>query len=269
MYQLLLPLEQSPEYSFNCIPSIPALSDPRNVYWAATYLTVVVLGLSGIYHVCSSSAASNNRSNACSAPVDSNVKSSASSGVHVSAEGTGHNNNIISDEVNSPLDDSSGTIPPAGASSLPPISVCTAPTHYDYAPTALLDGLIWLVVPFVPASGLVFKLGTLLAERLLYMCSIGFCLLLATVLYSAVTALVSAASGAVRVKDKGVLFQRTSLVTKVVYWVVIACIAAGYTMRTLEYNTVWINNETLFIRSLAVCPNSAKMHMQVSKVFYA
>jgi hypothetical protein len=39
------------------------------------------------------------------------------------------------------------------------------------------SGLVLCVVPFLPSSGLLFRVGFVIAERILYMPSLGFCLL--------------------------------------------------------------------------------------------
>ena len=43
----------------------------------------------------------------------------------------------------------------------------------------LLLALSWTVIPFLPASNLFFPVGFVVAERILYLPSMGFCLLLA------------------------------------------------------------------------------------------
>jgi Flp pilus assembly protein TadD len=47
----------------------------------------------------------------------------------------------------------------------------------DFRSAGELVGLAWMLLPFIPASGVFVTVGTLLAERLLYIPSIGFCLL--------------------------------------------------------------------------------------------
>ena len=39
--------------------------------------------------------------------------------------------------------------------------------------------VLWIVIPMLPASNLFMKVGTLLAERLLYVPSLGYCCLVA------------------------------------------------------------------------------------------
>lgn len=54
---------------------------------------------------------------------------------------------------------------------------------YDYS-YSLFYALLWMVIAFLPASGIFFTLGTLLAERLLYLPSFGYCILLALLLHT-------------------------------------------------------------------------------------
>jgi len=110
----------------------------------------------------------------------------------------------------------------------------------DQAP---LLALFWLVVPFIPASGLLLRLGTLLAERLLYVPSIGFCLLLSMALYSVLSRL-----------------------SPRLYTAAVVLISALYCLKASQQNAVWKDDATLFKSSLKVCPNSAKLQLQVAKL---
>jgi len=116
----------------------------------------------------------------------------------------------------------------------------------------MLHAWLLLVVPFVPASGVFLRLGTLLAERLLYVPSVGFCLLVAKLLSSASTA----ACG----KGRGSRYARA------LYGgcIVIVCIVYG--MKTRSQNTIWQSDSTLHTHSLRVCPRSAKANLQVAKL---
>jgi hypothetical protein len=51
--------------------------------------------------------------------------------------------------------------------------------------TAVLKSLCLLVIPFTPAAQIAFPIGTVLAERLLYVPSIGFCALVGCCIYTA------------------------------------------------------------------------------------
>lgn len=118
----------------------------------------------------------------------------------------------------------------------------------DACPEALLGGFLWMVVPFVPASGLLLRLGTLLAERLLYVPSIGFCLLLALALHAVAHRLAP---------------QRPRLVLALL----VLGVVGPYVLKARAQNEVWRDDETLFMQSLKVCPSSAKLQLQVAKLY--
>jgi hypothetical protein len=195
-------------------------------------------------------------------------------------------------------------------------------------------------------SGVFVKLGTLLAERLLYAPSVGYCMLLSLCVYkvargfSAVCAMVGALSGdragnggregneererevkeigekrteadgkmdipkfsvvkTVDVNDakdstvstiaepssedtssraeisptaalktrQGVAVSQAML-SKCMYWCLIAIITALYTRSTIRQNPRWFNDETLQASDLKICPRSAKLHLQLAKAAY-
>ena len=96
---LVLPTSQSCDYSFDCLPLIESVSDPRTLVVVAAALVFVLLCAKAAY------------------------------------------DGIVRREF------------------------------------ALASGLVWLVLPFLPSSHIFVEIGTLVAERLLYFPSIGYCLL--------------------------------------------------------------------------------------------
>jgi len=52
-------------------------------------------------------------------------------------------------------------------------------TRDHFAALQLLLALAWTLIPFLPASNLFFPVGFVVAERVLYIPSMGFCLLVA------------------------------------------------------------------------------------------
>ena len=101
-----------------------------------------------------------------------------------------------------------------------------------------------MIVPFLPASGII-KLGTLLAERLLYIPSVGFCMMLS---YS-LKMLCSIGGG------------------RLGYFVISFIIVCLYSYRVITRNPAWKNDKTLYLESLKVCPDSAKLNLQLSKMY--
>lgn len=105
---------------------------------------------------------------------------------------------------------------------------------------SVMFGLSLLVFPFVPASNLLFPVGFVVAERILYVPSMGFAILFAT----GVRKLCSGKSNATR------------LVTKagVVYLLVI------HSLKTMERNRDWLNDLTLFTSAVHVNPQNGKLY---------
>lgn len=117
--------------------------------------------------------------------------------------------------------------------------------------TELLEILMWILVPFIPISGIIFTLGTLLAERLLYVPSIGYCLLLSWLVISVFNRIIPS----------------TASWKKLLMMAVVMSTVAFYSQRTMEYNHAWQSDETLFHHAVKVCPTSAKSNLQVSKIY--
>ena len=123
--------------------------------------------------------------------------------------------------------------------------VWTALAHPDRSTRRLLAlGFALLVIPFLPASNLFFRVGFVVAERNLYLPSIGFCLVLsvaATHVYRCAT------------------WKRT---TKACVYALLALYAA----RAFARAAAWRTETSLFESGLRVCPRNAKVHYNVGKL---
>jgi tetratricopeptide (TPR) repeat protein len=104
---------------------------------------------------------------------------------------------------------------------------------------SMVISVVWLVVPFIPASNYFFYVGTMLAERILYMPSVGYCLLLALLYNYLLTKL-----------------PKLRFLTRIAFIVLIV----WYGYLTIERNNDWENEESLFKSAIVVCPDSAKVH---------
>ncbi|GMR34079.1 hypothetical protein PMAYCL1PPCAC_04274, partial [Pristionchus mayeri] len=108
----------------------------------------------------------------------------------------------------------------------------------------LLSLILLTVVPFLPASNLLVTVGFTVAERVLYLPSIGVCLLL------------PAAIDTIRNRisiDKSI---------KSLGWTFLIIASAMSAQRSYE----WRSSLTLFSKDLAVCPNNAKINYNLGKV---
>eukprot|EP00899_Mesostigma_viride_P019802 jgi/Mesvir1/27823/Mv07501-RA.1 len=135
---------------------------------------------------------------------------------------------------------------------------------------ALLGG------PFLPSSNILFFVGTYIGERLLYLPSTGFCMLLATLLFHLLapatppdgdaTVRIKGAKGSSGAskkaaidggKDKGA--SVAGQVSTAWAWRVVAVIVFAFSWRTWTRNVDWLNEATLFESAMNVCPRSAKV----------
>uniref|UniRef100_A0A8C7XSB5 dolichyl-phosphate-mannose--protein mannosyltransferase n=1 Tax=Oryzias sinensis TaxID=183150 RepID=A0A8C7XSB5_9TELE len=105
-------------------------------------------------------------------------------------------------------------------------------------------GLVLLVVPFLPACNVFFRVGFVIAERVLYLSSAGYCLLLA---YSL-----------------GHCCSRWTRYKKLLLALTLALLCV-YVARCALRSQQWRSEQSLFTSALSVCPLNAKVHYNVGK----
>ncbi|NXJ94730.1 TMTC3 protein, partial [Corythaixoides concolor] len=106
----------------------------------------------------------------------------------------------------------------------------------DSSKTVLM-ALCLIVLPFIPASNLFFPVGFVVAERVLYVPSMGFCILVA--------------HGWKKLSNKSVLRK--------ISWVCLAAVLFTHAFKTLHRNWDWESEYTLFMSALKVNKNNAKL----------
>ncbi|XP_061531861.1 protein O-mannosyl-transferase TMTC3 isoform X1 [Phycodurus eques] len=94
-----------------------------------------------------------------------------------------------------------------------------------------------IVLPFIPASNLFFPVGFVVAERVLYVPSMGFCVLVA--------------HGFKVVSYKGYLRK--------ISWLMIGVLLTTHAIKTFNRNWDWESEYTLFMSALKVNKNNAKL----------
>ncbi|XP_030199758.1 protein O-mannosyl-transferase TMTC4 [Gadus morhua] len=105
-------------------------------------------------------------------------------------------------------------------------------------------GLVLLLVPFLPACNLFFRVGFVVAERVLYLSSAGYCLLLAYAL--------------------GHCCCRWARHRRLLGVCVLALLGV-YVVRCAHRSHQWRSEQSLFSSALLVCPLNAKVHYNVGK----
>lgn len=116
-------------------------------------------------------------------------------------------------------------------------------SRQNFAP---VFGLGLMVIPFLPASG-VIKVGFVIAERVLYVPSIGFCFLVAQAL-----------SYVYNSNPKPWLLH-------IYKWTLMLCFIC-LLLRTRERARQWLSEDSLFTSALKVCPNNAKVHYNIARL---
>lgn len=254
--QLLLPLHLSADWSFNCIPLVEHITDPRNIATLLLYgylIWVLVSAqplqqLLGLVRGASSGAARS-----------------------VAATGTAAESALSPEQVTpTAVTVQHGGVPASG-----------------YARWRMMVVVGLLIAPFFPASNVLFYVGTFIGERLLYMPSIGFCLLLADLMGRLVpnTATTSTSHNAglstADGKDKVAATEAISCpsfsdwqkqpqkqqdstktaagAARVLPLLLLALLSVAYAGRTVVRNIDWWDEERLFLAAEKVCPDSAKV----------
>ena len=112
--------------------------------------------------------------------------------------------------------------------------------------TSVLFSLSLLVLPYLPASNLFFPVGFVIAERVLYLPSMGFCLLVALVYKELINR-----------NKKWAWVLKIGLVFVLV-------IQSGKTVRR---NRDWVSQESLWKSAVAVNPGNSKVFTNLAKEY--
>ncbi|KAK4313661.1 hypothetical protein Pmani_015008 [Petrolisthes manimaculis] len=109
----------------------------------------------------------------------------------------------------------------------------------------VLMGLALGIVPFLPASNVFFRVGFVIAERVLYLPAAGFCVLVVT----GMRELATAGHVSKRVIQVGYVF-----------------LVVVFVLRCQQRSRDWLTERQLFSSGLHVCPLNAKVHYNMGKV---
>ncbi|XP_043854030.1 protein O-mannosyl-transferase TMTC4 isoform X1 [Dromiciops gliroides] len=122
--------------------------------------------------------------------------------------------------------------------------ICQALCSEDIHKRRILTlGLGFLIIPFLPASNLFFRVGFVVAERVIYLPSIGYCVLLTY--------------------GFGILSKHTKK-KKLIAATVLGILLINM-VRCITRCNQWRNEDLLFKSALSVCPLNAKVHYNVGK----
>ncbi|XP_075796829.1 protein O-mannosyl-transferase TMTC1 isoform X6 [Pelodiscus sinensis] len=104
----------------------------------------------------------------------------------------------------------------------------------------VLVGLLFLVFPFIPASNLFFRVGFVVAERILYMPSMGYCILFVHGL-----------------KKLCAWLNRWGTTVLTLSALLLLLL---FSWKTVRQNEIWLSRESLFSSGVQTLPHNAKVH---------
>ncbi|XP_024147077.1 protein O-mannosyl-transferase TMTC2 [Oryzias melastigma] len=212
---LLCPDKLSFDWSMDAVPLVKSVADWRNLHTVAFYVGFVLLGLVGLRVPASPAKETNGKDHVANGKSVTN-----GNGCH--ASDTNHN----SEHTKMTLNGSAGH------------AHCSPPTSLPPTESIVLFSLGMLTLPFVPATNLFFYVGFVIAERVLYIPSIGFCILVAA----------GARTLYVRLRTRG-------------FKAVMLCLCVGLVLlnglRTVQRNKDWSNEENLYKSGIKVNPAKA------------
>ncbi|XP_030643209.1 protein O-mannosyl-transferase TMTC1 [Chanos chanos] len=104
----------------------------------------------------------------------------------------------------------------------------------------VLVGVLLLVFPFIPASNLFFRVGFVVAERVLYMPSMGYCILVV--------------HGLNRLCSVVGRWGATALTVSMLLLLLL------FSWKTVQQNEIWLSREALFRSGIQTVPHNAKVH---------
>jgi tetratricopeptide (TPR) repeat protein len=125
------------------------------------------------------------------------------------------------------------------------------------SPVAL--GFLFFCAAILPASNLLFPIGTIFAERLAYLPSAGLCLAAGAILAGSATRQLSGGGPCGPPNPRASLAPRRS-------WILVAAVLF-LGARTIVRNSVWWSDEGLFLNLVRTAPESAKAHYDIAYVW--
>ncbi|XP_037098505.1 protein O-mannosyl-transferase TMTC2 [Syngnathus acus] len=212
---LLCPDKLSFDWSMDAVPLVKSLADWRNLHTLAFYGGVILLTWFGFHGPTSKGKDAESK-------ITNGKSVTNGNGYH--APDTNHNTDLGPPTIT--VNGSAGLHDDPPWMSLPPTE------------NLAILSLALLALPFIPASNLFFYVGFVIAERVLYIPSIGFCLLVAT----------GARSLYVRLRRRSYRALLLSLCLVLV-------LLNG--LRTIQRNRDWSNEENLYKSGISVNPAKA------------
>ncbi|XP_068163260.1 protein O-mannosyl-transferase TMTC2-like [Antennarius striatus] len=214
---LLCPDKLSFDWSMDAVPLVRSVADWRNLHTVAFYGGLFLLAVFGLQRPTFN-------------PKETNGKAFVTNGKSII-----NGNGYCAPDTNHNIDQGP---PKTTLNGLAGLHQCPPRTSLPPTENLVLFSLGIMSLPFIPATNLFFYVGFVIAERVLYIPSIGFCLLVAA----------GARTLYVRMRTKSFKAIFLSLCTGLV-------LLNG--LRTVQRNRDWSNEENLYKSGIGVNPAKA------------
>ena len=113
-------------------------------------------------------------------------------------------------------------------------------TRVSHTAKIVIVSLALMIFPFLPASNLFFPVGFVVAERVLYLPSMGFCMLVALGIWH--------------------LMQHQTSATSKIAKICLLSLLLLHSAKTLRRNVDWRSDRELFVSAIAINPNNGKLY---------
>ncbi len=120
--------------------------------------------------------------------------------------------------------------------------------------------IFFFLITLAPVSNVFMVIGSTMAERLLFMPSLGFCLALCFMMIH----LLKVETIKVKIHDIKQFMSAYSTVL-----IIVLFITGIYSIKTFSRSNDWKNDLTLFSHDLEIAPNSARIHFNYGSVIYS
>ncbi len=124
----------------------------------------------------------------------------------------------------------------------------------------VVAGIGFFLITYSVASNFVFRIGVIMAERLVYLPSVGAC-----VLFGLAAGTLLTRGACTRGPREGVGYRLTAWGLAGV--VAMGCILVGYGVLTFRRNRVWRDNRTLYEAHLVTQPRSHKVYLNLARFY--
>lgn len=280
LWLLIQPCVLSFDWSMEAIPLIQSVADPRNLASAAFYATLIYLGWNALFrparenpdqHGMDDSFVSSSPVPVLGAAINSNLISSALLGAGHPDHHNGYIQHppVVTESVLSSANGSSSSGSLSSSSSLrsertrwssrsSSVDGCSAQNNNTYSQAVDLTviALAMLVLPFIPATNLFFYVGFVVAERVLYIPSMGYCLLVALGFHLIDQGLQQPNHHRNRFY-KTIGCQSKANMFKWIFRSAFFIVMVVYSARTVRRNQDWLTEETLYRSGISVNPPKA------------